>query len=274
MASKIRGNNRMKHIGIIGLGYVGKALKKRLISEKFHVYSWSRSLNNPENFEFSFHLENDFELNIDVELIKSLDAIIYTIPPTQTGFDYLKRFKEFIHFIKRLKPGIRFVFLSSTGVFGNQIGEFDENDKIIPTSERSKLLAELEEAVINRFQTNFNVLRLGGIIGPERHPVKSLAKRKQIKGKNHPLSLCYLDDISAAMVFLLNLTQMPKIVHLVSPNHVLKSEYYNSIAKSQNLGELDFDQSDTSSGKKILSNCLDKLNFEFKYPSPIDYPIQ
>jgi len=99
---------------------------------------------------------------------------------------------------------VRFVFISSTGVYGQSEGEWvDESSPTEPTRENGRVLVESEAMVRGRLGSRSRVLRLAGFYGPSR-----LIARRDSLMAGHPLggnpeawlNLVHVDDATRAVV--------------------------------------------------------------------------
>ena len=132
-------------------------------------------------------------------------------------------------------PGVeRFIYISSTGVYGQVAGEeVDETSPCRPTREGGKasLAAEkaLEESPVAR---KVIILRLAGIYGPGRIPRSAdLIQGKPIDAPAHGfLNLIHVDDV--AQIVLLAEGAMPPRTYVVSDGHpVVRGDYYRELAR-------------------------------------------
>ncbi|MDO1499384.1 hypothetical protein Q2T40_03905 [Winogradskyella maritima] len=72
----------------------------------------------------------------------------------------------------------KIVFVSSTSVYGEIHGEVDEDTPPNPSTESGKQLTEAEKIFkdVKNFETT--IIRFGGLIGPDRHPVTMLSEER------------------------------------------------------------------------------------------------
>ena len=192
----------MKKISILGCGWLGLPLAKKLIEKGNSIKGSTTSENklsiledagiNPflvilSDPEASGEggLESESVSEAINDFLAESEILIIDIPPKlRTNTDSSR--KLFVEKIETLIPFIekstikKVLFVSSTSVYG------DQNDLIIeetipnPETESGKQLL-LAEAILQKNQ-NFEttILRFGGLIGEDRHPVKFLAGKENL----------------------------------------------------------------------------------------------
>ena len=120
---------------------------------------------------------------------------------------------------------------------------------------------------------NLTILRLGGLIGYNRHPGKFLSGKNGLKGKNHFINLIHRDDIIQIITEMILQNTIPKkILHLVCDKPCRKKEFYTFASQERGLTVPNFDEMDNSEKPAIDGTKIKKiLNYEFIYSSPFDY---
>ncbi|MDU5804454.1 MAG: hypothetical protein E6Z62_00665 [Haemophilus parainfluenzae] len=140
------------------------------------------------------------------------------------------------------------IFTSSTSVFSNISGQFDEGAQLSAETEIGKTLIQAEQCLFQSEISYCDVLRLAGLIGKQRHPVKFLAGKCNLKQGNSPVNLVHLEDCIQAITAL-----------LMNP-----AVFYD-------LSIPQFECSDSDPKRIIMADkiCRD-LGFTYRYPSPDD----
>jgi nucleoside-diphosphate-sugar epimerase len=129
----------------------------------------------------------------------------------------------------------RFVYISSTGVYGQATGEWvDENTSCQPLREGGKASLAAEEVLHgSAFAAKGIVLRLAGIYGPGRIPrAKDLQAGIPIPAPSDGwLNLIHVED-AAEIVLLATQHAPPQATYVVSDgNPVLRADYYRELAR-------------------------------------------
>ncbi len=210
------------------------------------------------------------------------DILIITLPPSSTNLpgqpsgrhSYHKpdgRFAQTIRTIltgKSIRPR-HVVFTSSISVYGDVVGEVTENSPICPMTTSAKKVVSGENIVLKNFPESSVILRLGGLIGEDRNPIKYLAGRNNLPNGNTPVNLVHREDCISAIVEVIRQGAWGNVFNLVAPEHPLKRDYYPAVATKLGLAQPTFDTKDQTKGKKILSDRISKvLGYTFQYPSP------
>ena len=116
-----------------------------------------------------------------------------------------------------------------------------------------------------------DILRLAGLIGKQRHPVKFLAGKRNLKQGNSLVNLVYLEDCIQAITTLLMNPNGLRTYHLCAPVHPTRAEYYTKAAACYDLFTPQFECSDSDPKRIIMADkiCRD-LGFAYRYPNPDD----
>ena len=183
---------------------------------------------------------------------------------------------NFVKKIKKLLPYIeksylqKVIFTSSTSVYqdAEDFPTYDENAETDNSNDIAIQLRNTELLLLNNEHFNASILRFGGLLGPERHPVKFLTGKTGIKNPESPVNLVHQEDCIKAVFKVIEKEKDNSIWNVVYPDHPSKAEYYNRIAKERNLEAPEFDHSQPSKGKKITSEKLIK-ELKFKFTEPI-----
>ena len=86
------------------------------------------------------------------------------------------------------------LFISSTSVYGEENLIVTEETELNPDTESGKQLVQTEQLLQSNLNFKTTILRFGGLIGEDRHPIKFLAGRKNIENPNAPINLIHQDD--------------------------------------------------------------------------------
>jgi len=107
-------------------------------------------------------------------------------------------------FAERDTPPDRYVYTSSTGVYGDHGGDWvDETTPLEPTTERTDVLAEAERVALERageLGIDGTVARLSGLYGPDRYRLERYLEGPVTEGY---LNMVHRDDAAGAVAFLL-----------------------------------------------------------------------
>ncbi len=259
---------------IVGCGWVGTKLAKKLIDQNIKVYGTTRSDEKAEKLnQLNIHpiLFDLDEPNVEETELPSVDAVIISVSPGR-GPDR-SNYPKHISILGKLlgSTNQHVVMYSSTSAYSGckgLVNEFDKN----PDAESENTLLAAEGALRNHIPSS-TILRLGGLFGSDRHPVKYLAGRKNISGGDAPVNLVHRRDVINATLAVLGHKVTNQVFNVVNPNHPSKKEYYTSVAKKLCLGEPEF-ESGGKDGKKVNGDKIEqKLRFEYSHANLCDYEI-
>lgn len=267
----------MTQISILGCGWLGLPLAKSLIVKKRYSINGSTTsenklsiLENADINPFLVALESESVSESIKDFLAESEILIIDIPPKlRANTDSLR--KIFVNKIENLIPFIenseiqKVLFVSSTSVYGDENNLITEDTIPNPETESGKQLL-LAEALLQKnqhFETT--ILRFGGLIGEDRHPVKHLAGKENLENPDAPINLIHLNDCIAIIEEIINQSKWNEVFNAVAPFHPTREEYYTQKAKEQNLIAPKF-SSEKSNIKKVISSekIENTLHYTFK----------
>ncbi len=236
----------MKKISILGAGWLGSplALQLKENGNQLKVSTTSPEKisffqkHNMESFLITVGSDSDNE-NID-KLFSDTDILIITIPPGRTQnieSNYVEKIKSIIPFIE--KHHIKeVIYTSSTTVYLSLQGEVNEETPIVPVSEMDKQIFEIENLLIHNPNFNATILRLGGLIGEDRHPVTFIVKREVIEDANNPVTMVHRSDIICFLERIVGQAVPNEIFNIVAPIRLNRRDFYTQEAQKLNLSPI------------------------------------
>jgi nucleoside-diphosphate-sugar epimerase len=264
----------MRKISILGCGWLGFPMAKRLVEKGFSLTGSTTSENKLpilKQFGIEPHLitlsENTVEGKID-DFLKDSEILIIDIPPKLKGDNkenFPRKIQNLIPFIQ--KSGIKkIVFISSTAVYSDDNNVVTESTIPNPDSESGKQLLKAENILQNHPEFETTIVRFGGLIGEDRHPVKYLAGKENLENPEAPVNLIHQDDCVEIIINIIENNHWNKLFNAVAPFHPTKKEYYTQKAIERDLPLPKFSETG-SSGKIIDSKKISEiLNYRFKHP--------
>ncbi len=177
---------------LVGCGDVGFRLLPYLC-EKFNVRALSTQARNSERFTH-IRQRGALPLTADLDDARSVsrfaglaDTVVYLAPPPQVGLiDTRLR-----NLLAILPDNCRFVYISTTGVYGDVQGAYiDETQKCAPQTARALRRTDAENrlrAWALRRRARVSILRVPGIYAQDRLPIERLHKGTP--------ALCAEDDV-------------------------------------------------------------------------------
>jgi nucleoside-diphosphate-sugar epimerase len=263
----------MKQISILGCGWLGLPLAKSLLEKGFLVNGSTTSFEkisilkdagiNP--FQISL-FEDKIEGKMDLFLENS-EILIVDIPPKLRGDskeNFVGKIETLIPFIENSTVK-KVLFVSSTSVFSDDNSEVTEASIPNPDTESGKQLLQAEQLLQSNKNFQTTIIRFGGLIGKDRHPIKFLAGRKNIENPDAPINLIHQDDCIGIIEAIVCHTELVEVFNAVAPIHPTRKEYYSQKAMELNLPLPEFEENKISRGKLISSDKIETvLNYKFK----------
>lgn len=230
---------------VIGCGWLGLPLAKRLVKEGHSVCGTVRHVNKLELLEENGIVPLIYSGEIGADLQQQLahtEVLIICFPPSGSA-DYPGQIAELI---ANTSPTATVIFTSSTGVYKENDGMTDEKSAVI--SDHPVYLAE--EQIRNMCADRHCILRLGGLFGDQRHPVKFMAGRSGLANGGAPVNLVHLQDVINAILTVLSQHLRGATYNVVHPEHPGREAYYAEMAGKLQLPMPEFTQ-DQSYGKTV-----------------------
>lgn len=281
----------MKNISILGCGWLGLPLAKTFI-EKGH------SVNGSTTSESKLQILENAGINPFVVILRDPEAsgegtlesesvsesihafldnseiLIIDIPPKLRGSNadssqssrkiFVEKIKNLLPFIEKSKIK-KVLFVSSTSVYRDENGIITEETIPNPETESGKQLLLAEELLQKNQNFETTILRFGGLIGEDRHPVKFLAGKENLENPDAPVNLIHQKDCITVIEEIIHQSKWNEVFNAVVPFHPTREEYYTQKAKEQNLTLPKF-SAEKSNIKKVISSekIENTLNYKFK----------
>ena len=145
-----------------------------------HIFDYRRALPDPAS------------------MLDGVTHLLLSVPPDDEGDPVFRMHARDLTDI----PTLQWVgYLSTTGVYGDRKGEWvDENDALMPTSQRGSRRVRAEEQWLSLFRTDnlpVHIFRLAGIYGPGRSALDSVRAgvAQRIHKPDHVFSRIHVEDI-------------------------------------------------------------------------------
>lgn len=262
----------MKQISILGCGWLGLPLAKSLLEKGFSVKGSTTSLEKISVIENSgidaFHIEiSESQIRGEISsFLENNDVLIIDIPPklrNASSENFVKKIQNLIPFIE--KSSIRkVIFISSTSVYADDNSIITEAAILNPDTESGKQLVDAENHLQSNANFKTNVIRFGGLIGENRHPIHFLAGRKNLENPEAPINLIHQTDCIEIIEAIIKLDCWNKTFNAVAPFHPTRKEYYTQKAIEFCLPLPEFEEEKISMGKTIISDKLITL-LDYKF---------
>lgn len=250
---------QMKNYLIIGYGWLGKALAAELKSEGINIWASTSDVHKMSEIQANGFFGTPVAKTNQILSWKQFpethfDKVIITLPPFEGVLESLKNLLNSLSYSQ-------LVVTSSTGVY-------EESDSLINESsavDESHLVFQMETCIRSLTKSPYQILRLAGHIGPNRHPLRYfLRNRRPISNGQAPVNLIHQSDMIAAIVILLQDVQQDSVYNLCWPEHPTKEKYYGDLALEMGEEQLSFLEG--NHGKKIDgSKISNETRFNYQH---------
>ncbi|MDH3949097.1 MAG: SDR family oxidoreductase [Gammaproteobacteria bacterium] len=215
------------------------------------------------------------------------DALVYYFaPPTPTGTTD-PRMQHFLAAIDPTHLPSRIVYISTSGVYGDRGGEIvNEDTPPNPQVDRARRRYDAEQQLQDFGQEHgvaVIILRVGGIYGPGRLPVKRLQDRVPIIHEHLAPSTnrIHADDLAQICVAAARRGRADTVYNVSDGTNSNMTEYFNTVADFLKLPRpptIDWDEAEHSLSAGMLSylkesrrmdnrRMLEELGVELQYPT-------
>lgn len=271
----------MAEISILGCGWLGLPLAKALLENEFSVKGSTTSIEKLsilENLGIQPYLiklaptlfTKEEEIGNIENFLKNSKILIITIPPKLRGDSK----ENFVSKIKNTIPLIensaieKVLFISSTSVYGDNNSLVTEETELNPETESGKQLVQVEQLLQSNPNFKTTILRFGGLIGEDRHPVHFLAGRKNLENPNAPINLIHQEDCIGIIQKIVELDCWNETFNAAGPFHPSRQEYYTQKAVEFNLVLPEFKSENRTLRKTISSDKVGNiLKYTFAKPT-------
>lgn len=261
-----------KVAGVIGCGWLGLPLAREMLAQGWQVRG---TTTRPEKLQtlkasgispFLLLLDENRPI-VDLPLLfRGLELAVINVPPKLRkgkGGDYVKKIRMLQKAL--LQYGVKkLLFVSSTSVYGEQQGIITENTPPSPTTESGRQLLLAEQLIADEPGYEHAIVRFGGLIASDRHPVTYLSGKKDLERGADPVNLIHRNDAIRLILEIISKGYWGVIFNGVHPSHPSRAEYYRNQAAKKGLPMPEFRVVKPQNAPKLIEsrNILDK-NLDF-----------
>ncbi len=259
-------------IVVIGAGYVGKRVLQRLDDAANIGLGRSTSL----DLDSDSDSENGQTMPV---ALPDTYCLLYTVPPAPNENSDV-RLQKLINMLQ--PPPQRFVYISTTGVYGDHRGAtVNEQSALLASRDRSKRRLSAESIVRSWAQerdVEVTVLRVPAIYGPARLGVERIRNREpQIRESDaHPGNRIHVDDLVSCCIAALRGNAPAGIYNVGDGDHRSPTAFAKEVALQAGL-EMPPEISRKEAGKLAAESRVvdatrmrDVLGVTPKYPNAAD----
>ena len=267
-----------KTVGIIGCGWLGTALARQLLSTNHQVLATTGHDESAGKLVAQGIDAKKLALPAGLSAdqlaqhpIFSASQLVICLPPrVKLGqSDYPEKIKQIVAGAE-LANVKHIILISTTAIYNGLSGRVDEQHSVDLTADKVQIIDDAEQELL-KFTRQANIIRLSGLIGPERHPGRFLSAKKALANPDSVVNLIHQKDavgIIEALLLRPSVQSLNKaIFNGVSTTHTSRAFFYQQAAKALNLPQPEFIKR-VNGGEVILSKEVvgDKVQKELNYP--------
>jgi len=269
-------------IAVLGCGWLGLPLARALVAEGYAVVGSTTTpgqllkLRHAGITPFLLRLSTGGLSVIDQDtlhaLLTGVSVLVLNVPPARRGasgayLDLLRPVHEAVQ-----ACGVQHVlFVSSTGVYADESRLMQEGDALASPEASSDLLRAENLFAAADLAERTTILRLGGLIGPQRPPGRFLAGRENVANGQAPVNLIHLADCIGLISRIISQHEWGRTFNACAAHHPTRQEFYTLAAQHLGLTPPAFDPADTSSGKQVASTLVRQTTgYTFRFDDLIE----
>ncbi|WP_406825791.1 SDR family oxidoreductase [Pedobacter sp. KACC 23697] len=238
-------DSSIKTVSILGCGWFGLALAKKLIGLNYTVKGSTTSQEKLAVLQTE-HIQ-PFLVKFTTESIVAdatffeADALFICIPPKRNSaelLDYPNKINSILAVAKDKSKQV--VLISSTSVYADENRTVNEDSETMPDTDSGKVVLAAEILFKKLYAEKCTIIRFAGLIGPDRNPGRFFAGKTNIPNGLAPVNLIHQTDAVGVAVKLLEKKAFGRTYNACSPNHPAKMDFYVEAAKTSGLAIPEF----------------------------------
>ena len=271
----------MSRISIVGCGWLGLPLAKRLIEEGHDVKGSTTRIERIVELQavgvkaFQLKAEKGIWLGDGLSDFLTCDILIIAIPPgtkRNPESSHAEEVQTLMQVVSDFKISIeKIVYISSTSVYKNDNQVMIESDVVTEADAENKVLFRAEKHIQSSSVKNKVILRLGGLTGYDRMLARFFAGKSELVGGNEPVNLVHRDDVISVILFLIKNEFGDIVLNVCSPVHPTRKDFYTQLSDRFHLDKPVFPTHLHADWKEISSHELHKLGYLWIFPNPYEY---
>ncbi len=225
--------SKLPVISVLGCGWFGLPFATSLVKRGYPVQG---STTSPGKLELlsaqqivPFLVQLDAQLRNDSPDFFRCEVLVITVPPGKLADQYERSLLGIAEAAEQ--HGVKeVIYISSTSVMGNPAKEVFPDQQLCPDGSSAMALAHTEERLRSFTGFRTTVVRFAGLVGPNRHPGRFLAGKKDLPNGLSPVNLVHLDDCVALLTEIIARSAFGGVYHACSPDHPSRSAFYSLAA--------------------------------------------
>lgn len=272
MTSSISGNYpgvaskaKLPTVLVLGCGWLGLALGRRLAAEGHPVLGTTTTPEHLPTMKAAGIQANVLRLGPNFcasgaellhRLLQAADVLVLDVPPRAAPAGTYPTFLRPVHRAVAAAGTQHVLFVSSTSVYPDEPRLMREADAVSTRDAASDVLRAEGHFVPRYGQWKSTVVRLGGLIGPDRAPGRFLAGRRDLAQGNAPVNLLHLSDAVGVLSAIIQHAAWGHTFNVCAEQHPLRRDFYPAAAEFLKLESPTFKEETSVSGKTIDSSLV------------------
>ena len=267
-------------ISILGCGWLGYPLAKELIAQGYKVKGSTTNIKKIAVFRKAGI--TPFQLTVDTVKTQKIaadgdffqaDLLVISLPPKIRKLGAGRGFGQMEKIIEATRNFAgNVIYTSSTSVYPPDGKSHDENSLMHQLPEYSHPLLDIEKLLKSAFGDKLTILRLGGLFGYDRIPVKYFLEKKEIQNGKFPVNYLHRDDAVKSIVTIIEKQAWGRIYNVVAPLHPTREAVFLKNAEALNAVKPLFNQTVTGNFKIVKGDKIVRdLGFFYQFPDPQNF---
>lgn len=254
------------NIVIIGTGWLGHALAEKLAVNPNYKVSGSKRTAAKLTSGTAYH-PFVFPSEEGSALLAQADTVVLAFPPDRSTTE--RYAEDCLQIVKLIPPTCRIVLTSSTGVYPDTSVTCFETDPI-HESQPGNPLVLAEAALLQQVASRLTIVRLAGLIGPGRYPVRFMVASGKTYEGNVPVNVIHQQDAVGFVAFVIENALQGEIFNACAPSHPSKGSFYTAMASHLGIASPLFTAS--GQGKTVDASKSVAAGYHYLFPEPMAFP--
>lgn len=250
---------------VLGCGWLGLALARSLVAAGHSVLGTTTSPEHLTTLQATGVDPHLLQLGADFggpaeallhRLLRAADVLVLNVPPRAATAGAYPALLRPVHRAVAAAGTRHVLFVSSTSVYPDEPRLMREADAVSTRDAASDVLRAEGHFVPRYGQWKSTVVRLGGLIGPDRSPGRFLAGRHDLPQGNAPVNLLHLTDAVGVLAAIIRHGAWGQTFNVCAAQHPRRRDFYPAAAHYLALEPPTFRDEPGGSGKTIDSSLV------------------
>ena len=253
---------------VVGTGWLGSPLASSLAEKRNRVVGTRRSIN--ALYKLNYYLTAYPPATREIkEYFQQAEVVVLAFPPSRHSDEQYTN--DCLTVCNHISSDCKVILTSSTSVYEVKSGTCLE-ENIVYDSESTHRIHKAEHALRNLLGDRLTIVRLAGLIGPNRHPVRNMIKSGTVYAANQPINVIHQQDAVGLIEYVIEHQLWGETINGCSPEHPTRGDFYTWMA-----GKLELDPplfNDASGESKLINSDKSlRLGYLYQFPNPFDFPL-